>query len=213
MKRILLALLFIPALCNAQVAEVSLKGGIITNRISRNVYKQNPKRGWGGTTELVNPVGYAGSLAFTVGLPAGFRAGLAGSVYHDVRKEIRTTNIDANGNETPGNTSHTVYGQPIIAAEALLIKRFNVGRVRLDLGGSAGWLFNRKIIHYVENTSYFDNEYIDNDRWGTYGGLVGVQYRLGCRTAIGAEAQPRWMKMDGRRIFALPVMLKFSYSL
>lgn len=205
MKRILLALLFIPALCHAQVAEISVKGGVVTNKMMRSIL---PSR-------VTNPVGYSGGVALTFGLPAGFRLGVAASVY-DLKAEVYANETDDWGRFTGRKvTNNMSFGEPLIPVEALLIKRFNAGRIRIDIGASAGLLFNKKISTNSEDHMHLNKVYVDKaNTWTTYGGLIGLQYRLGCRTAIGVEAQPKALKIfTYDPALAVPVMLKFSYSL
>lgn len=204
MKRILLALLLIPVVCEAQVAEVSLKAGIITNKMMHSL---NP-------SGVTNPVGYSGGLALTFGLPAGFRLGIAASVY-DLKAVIFANETDDWGRFTGRKVTNNVsFGAPLIPVEALLIKRFNAGRIRIDIGASAGLLFNKNINTNSEDRMV-QSVYVDKaNTWTTYGGLVGLQYRLGCRTAIGVEGQPKALKIFTHDpAFAMPVMLKYCISL
>lgn len=205
MKRILFVLMLISVMCEAQVAEVSLKGGAFT--YGRGQAEDMASR-------MTYPVGYAGSIAFTFGLPAGFRLGLAGSSY-DVRREKTYWHFDNDGNRTKEFHKYYRYGQPLIPVELLLMKRFNAGRLRIDVGGSLGVCLNKRMIETYDHAPSLNTDIIDrNNTWSTYGTLAGLQYRLGCRTAIGAEVQPKWLKIQGGDpFFAMPVMLKFSYSL
>lgn len=202
MKRLLILLMLLPALCHAQLVEFSLKGGALTNRMMQRSLHMSVK----------NPIGYAGSFAATVSFPGAVRLGFAVSAY-DVKADITSTLYDNNGKNLGNITEHTSYGTPLIPVEALLIKRFNPGRMRIDIGGSVGVLLNKTTtVHYNDN-AFPDLEQTDKKyKWRTYGAFLGLQYRLGLRSGIGFEVQPKWLKIGGyQTAFAMPVMAKYCF--
>lgn len=204
MKRLLTLIMLLPVLCHAQLVEFSLKGGALTNRMLQQNLNMNVK----------NPIGYAGSFAATVSFPGAVRLGFAVSAY-DVRTEVTSTMYYINGNNIiPVTvTKYTNYGDPLVPVEALLIKRFNPGRLRIDVGGSVGTLLNRTVAVDYDHDIFPATETTDKKyKWRTYGALLGVQYRLGWRSGIGFEVQPKWLKINGNQpAFAMPVMAKYCF--
>lgn len=192
MKRILALLLLSPALSFGQLLEVSLKGGIVTNNIGQKVT----------TAKVENPLGYAGSLSVTAGLPFDIRAGIGISIY----KVSYTSSFSPAA--TVNFTNSAEVGQPLIPIEAIIVKRLNVPKLSFDLGITGGICANNK----TKENAGKPNEvtFSDNKTWFTYGFVAGGQFNVSKKFSIGLEAQPKWMnlKLATSTLFLTPFFVK-----
>lgn len=202
LKRIVFALLLCPFLSRAQLAELSIKGGVVANRLLQDNMAAFVK----------NHLGYTGSFAVTLGFPGAVRLGFAVSAY-DLKADVTARHYDYNGNILGSYTSHIKYGSPLIPIEAMLIKRFNPGRIRIDIGGTVGLCTNRTIAASNDAANMPGFQYVDKtNRWATYGTLLGLQIRMGWRSGIGFEVQPKWLKvLKSPPAFVMPVMAKYCF--
>jgi hypothetical protein len=195
-------MLLLPLMCKAQLVEFSVKGGAMVNRMLQDNMN----------TLVKNPVGYAGSFAATVSFPGAVRLGFAVSAY-DVKADVTFHKLNNNGYSIDTYTGHMRFGEPLVPVEAMLIKRFNPGRVRIDIGGTIGTCLNRTISLHHDDSSIPDGEHTDKTyKWRTYGALLGLQFRIGYRSGIGFEVQPKWLKIGPYSpAFAMPVMAKYCF--
>lgn len=200
MKRILFVVLLFPLTVTAQLLEVSLKGGIVPNRIG--IYALSPA---GIKKEL--PTG--SSFSVTVGLPFQLRFGASVSIY---RQSFKQTSV------FPGTMTDTSayyqYGKPFMPIELVLIKRIDISKFSADFGILGGICTNNKLkISDADRNTVLVLE--DDTAWFTYGFTVAGQVKLTKRFSAGVEAQPKWWKsgVGSGNIFMVPVFLKASVGI
>ena len=194
MKSILALLLLCPVLSFGQLLEVSLKGGIVTNNIGQKVT----------TAKVENPLGYAGSLSATAGLPFNIRAGIGVSIY----KVSYTSSFSPSANFHVSVSEQ--IGVPLMPIEAIIVKRLNVPRLSFDLGITGGVCANNRMkLHAGKPTESVVNS---SKPWFTYGFIAGGQFNVSKKFSIGLEAQPKWMnlKLATSTLFLTPFFVKVS---
>jgi opacity protein-like surface antigen len=197
--------MLLPVLCRAQVAEISFKGGPVINDLHDNILYAE------GVSQSTD---FGGGIALTFGLPAGFRAGFALSAYQ-VRANASQPVYDKDGKITDDSEGIVDYGTPLVPLELLLMKRFNVSRLRIDIGAAGGMSLNKTFKAEFDDPALNIEATDKANNWLTYGAMLGVQYRLSCRWAIGVEAQAKTLKMGtaGPVTTLIPVMAKLCVSL
>lgn len=194
MKRLLLVLFLIPAICSAQIVEFSFKGGGSFNDIDANTFDKNHDVQW----PLAS---FAGSFATTVKLPLGIRAGL---FYSNTQVEYTLTNARFPMNET-------VYNYPLSSVGVMVVERISSykWKVDLDLGLMAGRCLGNKF-KYTRDGASITNK--TENKWYTYGLMVGAQHNVLPWLGLGLETQPQVVNMGEKKanLYLVPVMVKAS---
>ena len=199
-KTLVAFFLLLPAFSQAQLLEISLKGGIAPNNLTRDDYF---------TSKVEKPTSYYGSVSITAGLPFKIRVGASVSAYQ-LEYSAVIADLVPPGVSVP--RTYYKYGNPVVPVELILIRRFDLPKISLDAGFTGGMSITRKVRYgNVGDSKVYERS--GKDPWYTYGVLVAGQVNVTKRFALGAEAQAKWLRINTwgeDRVFLVPVMLKAS---
>lgn len=194
MKRLLFALLMLPALCSAQRVEFSLKGGGSFNDIDANTFNKDHDVQW-------PTAAFSGSFATTVKIGAGIRAGV---FYSNNVVEYTLTHAKFPMKEM-------VYKYPISSVGVIAMERitFFKWKTDLDLGLMGGRCLGNKI-KYTRDGAETVNE--TPNKWYNYGLVIGAQHNILPWLGLGLETQPQIVNMGAKNsnLYLIPVLAKAS---
>jgi hypothetical protein len=197
MKRFLLGLLLIPAVCNAQKVEFSLKGGGSFNDIDAISFNKDYDVQWPTAS-------FAGSFTTTVKLPLGIRAGL----YYS------TTQVEYTLTHARFPMGETVYSYPLSSIGIIAMERIELmgWRVNVDLGLTGGRCMGNQFKYTREGVETVNKT---ENKWYTYGAVIGAQYNVYGWLGLGLETQPQIVNMGvkGSNLYLIPVLAKVSFRI